>query len=274
MVFATARHLTLSLANLHAGAYGGVHLNGPSVELVHFTILRPPAKDDGTLLHELALIAFPVRELLKSASRTLILSFLTVIHASPLSRVCFWGAWLIMSGKGRFLFQRVLSLRHRAVYPTLIWEISHSETNGRSFDPLFVPHYTKGPASDYSRPLDMDTQVNSRSVHSSLHGDNGAFETTPHGGYVLLQQTGLPVLLTVSAKGGVLFCFPTSGCGRAVGMAEAANPPPSPHKRLKGRTDPRGRCLNPLSAQTRRYPKRARHTPTLFKHIPDIGNVP
>ncbi len=35
----------------------------PSVDLVHFTILRPPEKDDFTPLNELALIAFPVREL-------------------------------------------------------------------------------------------------------------------------------------------------------------------------------------------------------------------
>lgn len=35
----------------------------PGVDLVHFTILRPPEKDDLTPLNELALIAFPVREL-------------------------------------------------------------------------------------------------------------------------------------------------------------------------------------------------------------------
>ena len=35
----------------------------PAVDLVHFTILRPPDKDDTTPLNELALIAFPTREL-------------------------------------------------------------------------------------------------------------------------------------------------------------------------------------------------------------------
>jgi hypothetical protein len=35
----------------------------PSVDLVHFTILRPPEKQDGTPIRELSLIAFPVREL-------------------------------------------------------------------------------------------------------------------------------------------------------------------------------------------------------------------
>jgi hypothetical protein len=34
-----------------------------AVDLVHFTILRPPEKQDGTPLNQLALIAFPVREL-------------------------------------------------------------------------------------------------------------------------------------------------------------------------------------------------------------------
>ena len=35
----------------------------PSVDLVHFTILRPPDKQDGTPIHELSLIDFPTREL-------------------------------------------------------------------------------------------------------------------------------------------------------------------------------------------------------------------
>ncbi|MEM8590421.1 MAG: hypothetical protein AAGG65_20360 [Pseudomonadota bacterium] len=35
----------------------------PGVDLVHFTILRPPEKQDGTPLEELSLISFPTREL-------------------------------------------------------------------------------------------------------------------------------------------------------------------------------------------------------------------
>lgn len=38
----------------------------PAVDLVHFTILRPPEKDDFTPLRELALIAFPVQELFET----------------------------------------------------------------------------------------------------------------------------------------------------------------------------------------------------------------
>ncbi|HUF56638.1 MAG TPA: hypothetical protein VMM55_08785 [Thermohalobaculum sp.] len=35
----------------------------PTVDLIHFTILRPPAKQDGTPVSELSLISFPTREL-------------------------------------------------------------------------------------------------------------------------------------------------------------------------------------------------------------------
>ena len=35
----------------------------PSVDLIHFTILRPPGKQDATPIRELSLISFPVREL-------------------------------------------------------------------------------------------------------------------------------------------------------------------------------------------------------------------
>lgn len=49
----------------HAGerTWRNLLKSDPSVDLVHFTILRPPEKDDFTPLRELALIAFPIQEL-------------------------------------------------------------------------------------------------------------------------------------------------------------------------------------------------------------------
>lgn len=41
----------------------------PAVDLVHFTILRPPEKDDATPLKELSLIVFPVQELFEQKLR-------------------------------------------------------------------------------------------------------------------------------------------------------------------------------------------------------------
>src|SRR5690606_37751488 len=40
-----------------------------AVDLVHFTILRPPEKQDGTPINELSLIAFPTRELFSQKIR-------------------------------------------------------------------------------------------------------------------------------------------------------------------------------------------------------------
>ncbi|MCB2109004.1 MAG: hypothetical protein KDE14_14945, partial [Rhodobacteraceae bacterium] len=49
----------------HVGerAWRNLLKSDPNVDLIHFTILRPLSKDDGTPLNELALIAFPIREL-------------------------------------------------------------------------------------------------------------------------------------------------------------------------------------------------------------------
>lgn len=49
----------------HAGerTWRDILKSDPSVDLVHFTILRPPEKQDGTPIRELSLIAFPIREL-------------------------------------------------------------------------------------------------------------------------------------------------------------------------------------------------------------------
>jgi hypothetical protein len=49
----------------HAGerAWRNLLKSDASVDLVHFTILRPPEKQDGTPIDELSLIAFPTREL-------------------------------------------------------------------------------------------------------------------------------------------------------------------------------------------------------------------
>lgn len=49
----------------HAGerVWRNLLKSDPSVDLVHFTILRPPEKQDGVPVEELSLIAFPTREL-------------------------------------------------------------------------------------------------------------------------------------------------------------------------------------------------------------------
>jgi len=52
----------------HAGerTWRNILKSDPSVDLVHFTILRPPQKQDGTPIRELSLISFPTRELFQT----------------------------------------------------------------------------------------------------------------------------------------------------------------------------------------------------------------
>jgi hypothetical protein len=52
----------------HAGerTWRNILKSDPSVDLVHFTILRPPEKQDGTPIRELSLISFPTRELFQT----------------------------------------------------------------------------------------------------------------------------------------------------------------------------------------------------------------
>src|SRR6185437_2938590 len=52
----------------HAGerTWRNLLKSDPNVDLVHFTILRPPEKQDGTPINELSLIAFPTRELFQT----------------------------------------------------------------------------------------------------------------------------------------------------------------------------------------------------------------
>ena len=60
----------------------------PSVDLVHFTILRPPTKQDGTPINELSLIIFPTRELFseKLSSFDLVIFDRYSEHGDPFSQ--------------------------------------------------------------------------------------------------------------------------------------------------------------------------------------------
>jgi hypothetical protein len=82
-----------------------------NVELVHFTILRPPEKQDGTPINELALIAFPTRELFvtKIAEFDLIIfdryanqSILPSIYFDNIARYVRDGGAVLLASGGEF----------------------------------------------------------------------------------------------------------------------------------------------------------------------------
>src|SRR5215469_11981465 len=115
-----------------------------SVDLVHFTILRPPEKQDGTPINELSLIAFPTRELFQQKINEFQLiifdryarqGVLPVIYFDNIARyVRQGGAVLVAAGPDY-------------ASPTSIWRtpldvILPAEPNGRTTDGAFRAELT------------------------------------------------------------------------------------------------------------------------------------
>ncbi len=113
----------------------------PSVDLIHFTILRPPEKQDGTPIRELSLIAFPIRELfdVKIDDFDLIIfdryrrrSVLPEVYLDNIARyVRKGGALLEAAGPN---FGTPLSL-----YRTPLGSVLPAEPTGNVFEQGFVP---------------------------------------------------------------------------------------------------------------------------------------
>src|SRR3954452_6851688 len=116
-----------------------------SVDLVHFTILRPPEKQDGTPINELSLIAFPTRELFQQKINEFHLiifdryarqGVLPVIYFDNIARyVRKGGAVLVAAGPDY-------------ASPTSIWRtpldvVLPAEPNGRTTEGAFFAQLTE-----------------------------------------------------------------------------------------------------------------------------------
>jgi hypothetical protein len=116
----------------------------PSVDLIHFTILRPPEKQDDTPIRELSLIAFPIRELFDVKLKQFDLIIFDrynrrgLIPATYLDNVVRYvrdgGALLVASGPH---FGSPASL-----YRTPLGEILPSEPTGQTYVGGFRPRLT------------------------------------------------------------------------------------------------------------------------------------
>src|SRR5213592_2316759 len=130
----------------HSGerAWRNLLKSDASVDLVHFTILRPPDKQDGTPINELSLIAFPTRELFQQKINEFHLiifdryarqGVLPVIYFDNIARyVRQGGAVLVAAGPDY-------------ASPTSIWRtpldvILPAEPNGRTTDGAFRAQLT------------------------------------------------------------------------------------------------------------------------------------
>ncbi|SHF13965.1 hypothetical protein SAMN02745157_1737 [Kaistia soli DSM 19436] len=115
-----------------------------SVDLVHFTILRPPEKQDGTPIDELSLIAFPTRELfsVKINQFDLIIfdryaqqGVLPILYFDNIARyVRDGGALLVASGPDY--------ASDSSLYTTPLAEVLPAAPTGRVIEKPFTPEVT------------------------------------------------------------------------------------------------------------------------------------
>jgi hypothetical protein len=115
-----------------------------SVDLVHFTILRPPEKQDGTPINELSLIAFPTRELFQQKINDFQLiifdryarqGVLPVIYFDNIARYVRQGGAVLVAAGPDYASQT-------SIWRTPLDVILPAEPSGRTTDAPFWPRLT------------------------------------------------------------------------------------------------------------------------------------
>jgi hypothetical protein len=114
----------------------------PSVDLIHFTILRPPEKQDGTPIRELSLIAFPIRELFDEKldqfdliifDRYKQMNVLPPAYLENIARYVQKGGALLDAAGPSFG-------RSDSLYRTPLGAVLPAEPTGNIFEQGYVPH--------------------------------------------------------------------------------------------------------------------------------------
>src|SRR5438552_6367933 len=115
-----------------------------SVDLVHFTILRPPEKQDGTPINELSLIAFPTRELFQQRINDFQLiifdryarqGVLPIIYFDNIARYVRQGGAVLVAAGPDYASQT-------SIWRTPLDAILPAEPSGRMSDGAFRPLLT------------------------------------------------------------------------------------------------------------------------------------
>jgi hypothetical protein len=180
----------------------GILKSDPSVDLVHFTILRPPEKQDGTPIRELSLIAFPIRELFdeKIGDFDLIIfdryqqrNILPLSYLDNIAeRVRQGGALLVEAGPG---FGTPSGL-----YRTPLGTVMPAEPTGDMFEQPFQPR-----VSELGRRHPVTAELPGLPTNPDTRPPWGRWfrqiEAVPHGGDTVMTGVGGSPLLVLSRVG-------------------------------------------------------------------------
>ncbi|MEK7246387.1 MAG: hypothetical protein AAB223_10255, partial [Pseudomonadota bacterium] len=201
----------------HAGerTWRNLLKSDPAVELIHFTILRPPEKDDFTPIMELALIPFPVQELFEAKLREFDLivfdrylerDIIPPSHFRNMERYVRDGGALLLAAGPEFAGAR--SLARTAVESVLPARPTGRVTEG-AFRPLLTDAGQRHPVTaDLTPPVapGVGTTVGlARVTPPGVPTDDAQatpwgrwfrlIETTPRSGHAILEaQPGRPLL--------------------------------------------------------------------------------
>src|SRR6516165_7834216 len=137
----------------------------PSVDLVHFTILRPPEKQDGTPINELSLIAFPTRELFQQRINEFQLIIFDRYARQGVLPIAYFDniARYVRSGGAVLVSAGPDYASSTSIWRTPLDVILPAEPNGRTTDGAFRPQLT-----------DLGKR------HPVTRGLEGADENPPH----------------------------------------------------------------------------------------------
>jgi len=135
----------------------------PSVDLVHFTILRPPDKQDSTPINELALIQFPTRELFAEHLNEFDLvildryqnrDILPLAYFDNIARYVENGGALLLSSGPEFADET-------SIYRTPLAAVLPAEPTGEVITQPFKPQITK---AGFAHPVTRDLPLGNEAL--------------------------------------------------------------------------------------------------------------
>lgn len=150
----------------------------PSVDLVHFTILRPPDKQDSTPINELALIQFPTRELFAEKLHEFDLvildryqnrDILPLAYFDNIARYVENGGALLVSAGPEFADES-------SIYRTPLAAVLPAEPTGEVITGAFRPQITK---AGFAHPVTRDLPLVNDALQAAANAPPGANPLAP-----------------------------------------------------------------------------------------------
>ncbi len=176
----------------------------PSVDLVHFTILRPPDRQDGVPVNELSLIAFPTRELfVEKIDEFDLIIFDRYRRRGILPNAYFENIRRYVTEGGALLVVGGPELASaESIYHSPLGQIMPAEPTARVFEQGYTPHLSAlGARHPVTAGLDADWPSHPGSDLPGWGRWLRQVDLSPHSGEVVMEGIGQRPLLVLDHAG-------------------------------------------------------------------------